>query len=77
MGGQMISIYPNPAHDMLFVSGLKTNTSLSILNVEGKTVLRQNWNEGEGISIKGLSNGIYFMNWKDGNQIRSMKFIVE
>jgi hypothetical protein len=77
MGGQLISIYPNPAHDMLFVSGLKTNTSLSILNVEGKTVLRQNWNEGEGISIKGLSNGIYFLNWKDGNQIRSMKFIVE
>lgn len=77
MGGQLISIYPNPAHDMLFVSGLKTNTSLSILNVEGKTMLRQNWNEGEGISIKGLSNGIYFLNWKDGNQIRSMKFIVE
>ncbi len=77
MGGQLISIYPNPAHDMLFVSGLKTNTSLSILNVEGKTMLRQNWNEGEGISIKGLSTGIYFLNWKDGNKNRSMKFIVE
>ena len=77
MGGQLISLYPNPAHDVLFVTGLQANTSLSILNVEGKTMLRQNWNQGEGISIKGLSKGIYFLNWKDGNQNRSMKFIVE
>ena len=77
MGGQLISLYPNPAHDILFVAGLKANTSISILNVEGKIMLHQNWNEGEGISLKGLSKGIYFLNWKDGNQNRSMKFIVE
>jgi hypothetical protein len=77
LGGQLISLYPNPAQDVLFVSGLKANSSISIYNAEGKLLVLQNWNDGEGISIKGLSKGIYLLNWKEGNQIRSMKFMVD
>jgi parallel beta-helix repeat protein len=59
-----ITLYPNPASDILNVSiqGLKDKTKILIVDISGRTVLEENIDsEGSSIDISSLSKGVYIM----------------
>ncbi|MBQ9546644.1 MAG: T9SS type A sorting domain-containing protein [Bacteroidales bacterium] len=66
-----ISIYPNPAHNMIRVNGASIN-SLEVMDLTGRKVLR---NEGVNtIDLSGLNNGVYMLriNANEGVAVRKI-----
>jgi hypothetical protein len=71
-----ISIYPNPASDKLFISGIKENTELLIYDISGRQVLNVGkMSTGNNhIGINTLKPGTYFVRPKD-NQGWTLRFV--
>ena len=79
------SFYPNPAKSQINVA-LQTvqssNASLSIVNVDGKTVktialTSQQSNSNIQISVSDIAKGNYFLVLKDGSTVKSSKILVD
>jgi hypothetical protein len=79
------SFYPNPAKSQINVA-LQTvqssNASLSIVNVDGKTVktialTSQQSNSNIQISVSDIAKGNYFLVLKDGSTVKSSKVLVD
>jgi uncharacterized repeat protein (TIGR03803 family) len=72
----LVEIYPNPVHGILFVK--RDNTSFTMMNlfdVLGHKVLtKSNVNELEYIDVSGLQPGIYFL---QVNKTKMVKVIIE
>ncbi|CAD7797075.1 Aminopeptidase N [Chryseobacterium aquaeductus] len=66
-----LAIYPNPAKDELFVSGLKKKTDYTIYSADGRLVKKGNTDKK--IEISTLDKGVYFITIKQTN----LKFIKE
>jgi len=67
-----ISVYPNPAHDVLHIAGVDENTAIHIFNVNGallRSVTAQE--KGTELNVSALGNGMYIL--QAGNQ--AVKFI--
>lgn len=63
---QEIKIYPNPASDKLFVSGLQKvkNVELVLYDMQGRKILSQLYEENAEkvqLDVSNLQNGIYFL----------------
>ncbi|WP_312903133.1 T9SS type A sorting domain-containing protein, partial [Chryseobacterium taichungense] len=73
-----IKIYPNPASKRVFIEGVKDkNTTVEIVNAEGRKVLEQGKIEGDnGINISGIPSGVYFINLNSANQKAYSKKII-
>ncbi|WP_298419467.1 LamG-like jellyroll fold domain-containing protein [uncultured Kordia sp.] len=67
-----VSLYPNPAKNFVKVNGLKANESYTIYNTIGAIVKSGTVANNEEIAINNLTNGLYFLKFKNGS---SMKFI--
>ncbi|MBT4881888.1 MAG: T9SS type A sorting domain-containing protein [Flavobacteriales bacterium] len=67
-----LSIYPNPAKDILIIEG--TYTSATIYDVFGKLVLTTN--AQKTIDVSALSNGVYFVNIISENKLTVKKITV-
>ncbi|MDR0546222.1 MAG: choice-of-anchor J domain-containing protein [Dysgonamonadaceae bacterium] len=63
-----ISIYPNPATNVVTIDGIQANETVTITDLQGRTVLTEN---SARIHVSGLPGGFYFV--KVGNKIS--KFI--
>ncbi|MFY1045892.1 PQQ-dependent sugar dehydrogenase [Chryseobacterium sp. GP-SGM7] len=75
-----IRIYPNPAHERVFVQGLKDNQSTAeIISTEGKKVLEETKFDSENsINITGITPGVYYINIKSGDlKSYSQKLIIK
>jgi len=59
---QNITLYPNPAVDQLYISGLKTQHSYQIFSVLGE--MTQNGSTAGSIEIGSLSEGVYIISIK-------------
>lgn len=59
-----VAVYPNPAREVIYVTA-PVVTHLSLFNIEGKMV-RQEQNAKE-MTLKGLAEGIYFLQVQDQN----------
>jgi hypothetical protein len=74
-------IYPNPTRNNLFIkTAFKTNASLNIFNVLGKTVLTQenlDFSLVPEINLSKLNSGIYFINISNKNSNFIKKIVVE
>ena len=68
---EQLAIYPNPAKDELFVSGLKKPTDYTIYTADGRLVKKGNTEKK--IEISSLEKGVYFINIQQLN----LKFIKE
>jgi hypothetical protein len=69
-------VYPNPANDVISISGDFTSASLLILDTRGRTVKNiNNFNAGQSININDLDKGIYFVQAQSGNQTGTMKIV--
>lgn len=80
-----VSIYPNPASDMINVNLSSDNdqmVSFKIVDLTGKCVLAENANHSAGealyhFSVNNLAKGLYFMNIETATGKTIRKFIVE
>ena len=67
-----IHVYPNPAKDTLYISGLKTETLVKIFNTQGQELLKKTIKDT--LDISNLINGVYFLKIKNE---QTQKFIKE
>jgi hypothetical protein len=77
----IIKIFPNPVSDNLRikVSGISpAKKCLSIYNIIGKEVLRENFSSQEySVDVSRFAKGIYFIEVKNENNITQRKFVKE
>ena len=66
----MVSVYPNPASDQLFISNVPSNaTTYIITNMEGTEVSRGSVNNSQmGLNVKNFNGGVYSIQLLDNNQ---------
>ncbi len=75
-----ISVYPNPATNVLNITGMDKNITdgINILNVAGQKVMKVNVNTTQGnvlkIDISGLQSGVYFVNAGNQPTVRFIKY---
>ncbi len=73
-----VSMYPNPASDVLNVNGTEKIDQVSIVNVVGQEVLVTEVNATNySIDISSLESGIYFVNIETGNQRTVKKLTIK
>ena len=68
-----VLLYPNPSIDYIQLSGLGKTEKYAIFNFSGTKILNSSISNGEKIDIQSLTNGIYFLKFKNGNTIKFMK----
>lgn len=73
-----ISVYPNPATEMLYIECPFKNSTLYITDIIGNKIKQAALeNELTVIDISNLSKGVYFLNVKTAGNIITKKFIVQ
>ena len=65
-----LSVYPNPAKNEFFVSGLDREEAVEIRNAEGRIVLEQKVNPAQPVRTDKLLNGLYLI--KVGEETRKI-----
>jgi len=68
----LVSVYPNPAQQVVFFEGLEENSIIQIFDVNGSIVLSTT---DKNISIAHLPNGMYFYTVSSDKTINQGKFI--
>jgi hypothetical protein len=71
-----LSLYPNPAINILHISGLNEGASVAILDVSGKTVLHHQ-QVRDAINISSLEKGIYILKIMTNEGIATERFVKE
>jgi hypothetical protein len=71
-----IKIFPNPASEYIFISGIETPTRILIYTLSGQKVLQQELSTDGKISLN-LPAGIYFINMKSEEKTETKKIIVK
>lgn len=57
---QKVSVYPNPANDVLFLEGGATAMVCNLVSVNGQVVATKSFNGKSSIDLTGLASGLYF-----------------
>ncbi len=71
-----LSVYPIPANDILYVSGLKEECLVQVLDIQGKVVLSTQLNNStEGINISQLESGVFFLRVFEQEAPTTIRFI--
>ncbi len=71
-----LTIVTNPVASMLTVTGLKNSGELRIIDLAGKTILKQNIHSSTvSIDASRLHAGLYAVQYTDGNNISVAKFL--
>ena len=75
-----INLYPNPAHNNIFINTTEKSTSISVTDVIGQTVIAdQRVNSSEqvqSIDISNLAEGVYLVKvLSSDNQVKVIRFI--
>lgn len=71
-----LSIYPNPAKEVIYINNLTSDASATVTDVTGKQILSLSHVQNS-ISVSGLSKGIYFISIKDADGVHTAKFVKE
>ncbi|MBN2484685.1 MAG: RICIN domain-containing protein [Bacteroidales bacterium] len=69
-----IFLYPNPAGNTLYVSGLPGETRMEVFNFQGSKVLET---VGTSVYLEGLPSGLYILKMEVAGRIESCKFVKE
>lgn len=74
-----IDLYPNPANDVLFVTGLEsTNYNFQITDLAGKLIADKNQSGTDLIDVELLNSGVYFLTITDeAGRSESLRFIIK
>lgn len=72
----VITVYPNPANEFLYIQGLDEGFTVSVYNFSGKLVLT-NRIENNQVDISSLSDGLYIIKITTYNETVTRKFLVK
>lgn len=76
-GDLSADIYPNPAHDMLYLKGYVANVvEVAIINANGQTVLKSGFVANQAINVSKLASGLYAVKITMANGTSSMHKVV-
>jgi minor extracellular serine protease Vpr len=70
----IINIYPNPSRDELYINSKNTIEKATILSIDGK-IIKSISNNTNTLDVSFLNPGMYFLNIKSNNTIKTLKFI--
>jgi hypothetical protein len=71
-----ISVYPNPATDVLYVNLSSSNYSVEVINLMGEVVLKaENKSNTTSLELSNLKSGVYFLTIDSEGQQKQMKFL--
>jgi uncharacterized protein (TIGR02145 family) len=71
-------LYPNPAKDVINISGILTRTIASIYDINGKLVISKEISSTESeISVSELISGMYVIKLQEDNQVYVKRFVIE
>ncbi|MBK6985478.1 MAG: T9SS type A sorting domain-containing protein [Bacteroidetes bacterium] len=71
-----VSIYPNPAMDVLYVNLPSINYSVEVINLMGEVVLKsENKFNTTSLELSNLKSGVYFLTIASEGQQKQMKFL--
>ena len=68
-----ISLFPNPAKDVITISGTRNSQQYTIFNIDGKEITTGITNINSSIDTQNLSTGFYILKFENGNALRFMK----
>ena len=74
---EQISFYPNPVQQQLFINNEQLLEEVRIVDLTGKEVFSKTLQEGQNQIEISLASGIYLLQFKKGNTIKTEKLIVE
>lgn len=78
LSGSAISVYPNPASDVLHIelgTSSSVNADYTITCTAGREVARGTLNDRSGLWISDLARGIYFLNVVHDGQVATVRFV--
>ncbi|QOW11322.1 T9SS type A sorting domain-containing protein [Kaistella flava (ex Peng et al. 2021)] len=70
-----MTVYPNPAQDVLYFNNANKVSSIEVYNMVGQKVLSTTAISKEGLDVSKLTKGAYVVKVKTGNQTESVKLI--
>lgn len=73
---QAINIYPNPAHDKLYIKGIKGSAEVSIYNSYGQPVINAQLSDNS-LDVSMLPSGIYYLHLAGEQTNATARFIKE
>lgn len=71
-----ISLYPNPANDRVTISGWDSTAMVTITDVSGRIVREERLTNNQ-LDTASLTDGVYLISLKQGEQSASMRLIVQ
>ena len=72
-----LSVYPNPADDILNIESSVQFSDIRIMNITGKTVLHRNAiSNNEKIDVSSFTSGIYFVMVESDGSVNTRKIII-
>jgi hypothetical protein len=54
-----VNIYPNPVSNSFTISGIESNISIMLFDINGRTVISKEITPNEEVSMRGFPNGVY------------------
>jgi hypothetical protein len=75
----IVSIYPNPTNERLFIERTQDNNSayIKVFDQTGKLIMDDSSFKGEELDTKQLENGCYILKYSDSKNCYMKKFIVQ
>ena len=71
-----ISVYPNPATNVLYVNLSSINYSLEVINLMGEVVLKaENKSNTTSLELSNLKSGVYYLKISSEGKQKQMKFV--
>lgn len=67
--GKKVNVYPNPASDVLYLTGGQTELVCTLMSVNGQVVATQSFTGNGSIDLAPLPSGLYFYNISDNGNI--------
>ncbi|WP_422360336.1 MBG domain-containing protein [Reichenbachiella sp.] len=72
-----ISVYPNPTSDKMSISGIHSGLAkLSLVDIEGRTVLSQDISPKEKVDVSSLKSGLYLLTLDHQNITTTTKVLI-
>ena len=68
-----LKLFPNPAAESIYISGLQSNNDYMIYNLLGTPILNGTIYNNQKIDIKNFPAGLYFLKLKNGNTLKFVK----
>ncbi|PLW92495.1 MAG: hypothetical protein C0592_10605 [Marinilabiliales bacterium] len=76
-GDMPLIVYPNPAHNNVFIEGITESCRIYIVSADGRLVSDQMTNSDVSLNISMLSAGVYFLNIEGDNTKSVFRLVVE